>query len=80
MTVTYLTLDQTIEVLVAMKAAGIPGDAAVAMPVRGRNGYSGYVQRIEGIGRAAVAADEIEKGWGMCETVALRGVEVVSIY
>lgn len=38
MTVTYLTLDQTIEERVAMKPASAPGNAAAALPVRDRNG------------------------------------------
>ncbi|CAN0620865.1 protein of unknown function [Burkholderia multivorans] len=79
MTVTYLTLDQTIEQLVAMKAAGAPGKAAAALPVRDRNGRSCYVQRIEGIERATVAADEFEKGWGICKMPS-RGVEAVLVY
>ncbi len=38
MTVTYLTLDQTIEERVATKAAGAPGKEAMGLPVRDRNG------------------------------------------
>ena len=75
MTVTYLTIEER----VAMKAAGAPGEAAAPLPVRDRNGRSGYVRRIEGIERATVAADAFEKGRGMGK-MASRGVDVALLY
>jgi hypothetical protein len=76
---TFLTLDQTIEKLLLLKASGLPGDSAVAIPCFNNNGQSGFMQRIEHVGRSAVAKTEFEKGWGVCQLVSLRGVEIVSI-
>lgn len=75
----FLTLDQTIEMLLALKAAGVPGETAVARPAADNNGRSGFMHRIEHVGRVSVAKAEFEKDWGLCRKVSSRGVEVVSI-
>ena len=76
---TFLTLDQTIENLLALKAAGVPGNSAVARPGVDSNGRSGFMRRIEHVGQTVVAKAEFEKGWGVCRTVSSRGVAIVSI-
>lgn len=75
----YLTLDQLIAKLQQLKDAGAPGDIAVAIPALDNNGRGGMMQRIEGAGRVSVAKADMEKGYGLCKTVASRGVEVVVI-
>ena len=76
---TYLTLDELIAKLQQLKASGIAGDIAVAIPSTDNNGRPGWVQRIEGAGRVAVAKPDIDKGYALCKTVAARGIDVIVI-
>jgi hypothetical protein len=75
----FLTLDQTIENLLSLKAAGVPGDTAVARLGVDNSGRAGFMHRITHVGQAAVAKADFEKGWGVCKTVSTRGVASVSI-
>lgn len=72
----YLTLDQLIVALQALKDTGVPGDSPVYLPSRDNNGKGGYLQRIEGVGLCAAAKPEVVKGLGLVKTVAARGVRV----
>lgn len=75
----YLTLDDLLSKLQQLKDGGVPGDIAVAIPSVDNNGRGGFMQRIEGAGRVAVANADMDKGYGLCKTVAARGVEVLVI-
>lgn len=75
----YLTLDDLLIKLQQLKDAGTPGSIAIAIPSTDNNGRSGYVQRVEGAGRVAVAKTDMDKGYGLCKTVAARGVDVLVI-
>jgi hypothetical protein len=75
----YLTLDQLITKLQQLKDSGVAGETAVAFPSVDNNGRGGMMQRIEGAGRVAVAKADFDKGYGLCKTVATRGVEVLVI-
>ena len=75
----HLTLDQLMAKLQQLKDSGVPGDIAVAIPALDNNGRAGMLQRIEGAGRVSVAKADMDKGYGLCKTVATRGVEIVVI-
>lgn len=76
---TYLTLDQLVAKCQQMKDAGVPGDIPVAIPALDNNGRGGMMQRVEGVGRVAVAKADMDKGFSLCKTVATRGVEILVI-
>lgn len=75
----YLNLDQLIDKLTQMRASGVPGTIATAIPSPDNNGRAGFFQRIEGVGRVAVAKTDHEKGVSLCRAVAARGVEILVI-
>lgn len=75
----FLTLDQLIIKLQQLKESGVSGDIPVAVPSVDNNGRGGWMQRIEGAGRVAVAKADMDKGHALCKTVAARGVEVLVI-
>lgn len=75
----YLTIDQLIGKLQQLKEAGVPGDTPVATPSVDNNGRVGYMQRVEGAGRVSVAKSDMDKGYGLCKSVAARGVEIVVV-
>lgn len=58
----YLTLDQLIAKLQQLKDSGVSGDIPVAVPSVDNNGRGGWMQRIEGAGRVAVAKADMDKG------------------
>lgn len=75
----YLTIDQMIEALQEAKAQGADGAMPVAIPFGGA-GRGGYLGRVEGVVRVAVAKGDVEKGISIVKTVASRGVEVLMIH
>lgn len=75
---TFLTLAQTIEQLLALKEVGMPGDTPVAVPSSGRNGEV-WQMKVSQVATVAVDKTEFKRGLSILKCVASRGVKVVSI-
>jgi hypothetical protein len=69
----YLTLDQLIEHLIAVRNSGVSGDTPVVRPSR-----TGFMRRVEGTATAPIAELHIEESRSLCK-VAPFGVNVLVV-
>jgi hypothetical protein len=63
----FLTLDQLIEDLKALRTAGAPGDTPIVYPTTDNNMQPGFMQRARYVVHGTVARVDMNKGFAVCK-------------